>query len=79
MEDFLGAGAIVAALSGRSASPEALLAAVAYRGTDLGEAMRGCSSGRELIGTGHGRDVELAAAVDVSTAPVLVDDLLEAA
>lgn len=39
----------------------------------------GSSSGRELIGSGHERDVELAAAVDVSTAPVLVDDLLEAA
>ncbi|WP_191245059.1 2-phosphosulfolactate phosphatase [Amycolatopsis deserti] len=80
VEDLLGAGAIAAALSGRSASPEALLAATAYRGTDIGEALRGCASGRELACNGHRRDVELAAAVDVSaTVPVLVDDLLEAA
>ncbi|MFD4198560.1 hypothetical protein [Amycolatopsis thermoflava] len=59
---------------------EALLAATAYRGTDIAEALRGCVSGRELTLDGHGRDVELAAQVDVSTvAPVLVGDLLEAA
>ncbi|MDQ0376649.1 2-phosphosulfolactate phosphatase [Amycolatopsis thermophila] len=80
VEDLLGAGAIAAALSGRSASPEALLAATAYHGTDIRRALRGCSSGRELIAAGHQRDVELAAEVDVSpTAPILVDDLLEAA
>ncbi|ROS39397.1 2-phosphosulfolactate phosphatase [Amycolatopsis thermoflava] len=80
VEDFLGAGAIAAALSGRDASAEALLAATAYRGTDIAEALRGCVSGRGLTLNGHGRDVELAAQVDVSTAAaVLVGDLLEAA
>ncbi|NYI86803.1 2-phosphosulfolactate phosphatase [Amycolatopsis endophytica] len=80
VEDLLGAGAIVAAMAGRPASPEAHLAATAYRGTGIGEALRGCSSGLELIAHGHARDVELAAEVDVSaTAPILVNGLLEAA
>jgi len=83
VEDLLGAGAIAAALSHRSTSPEARLAATAYRaypGCDIGAAVRGCVSGRELIGSGHGHDVDLAAAVDVSAAvPLLVDGLLVAA
>ncbi|WP_328611915.1 2-phosphosulfolactate phosphatase [Amycolatopsis sp. NBC_00345] len=79
-EDQLGAGAIVAALlrRGRSASPEAALAAAAYTATDVAAALRGCSSGRELAATGHENDVTLAARVDVSeTAPVLSAGILE--
>ena len=79
VEDHLGAGAIVAALldHGRSASPEARLAATAYRGTDIAVALAECSSGRELTDGGHSRDVTLAAEVAVSTiAPTLVDGVL---
>src|SRR3982074_3846968 len=62
VEDHLGAGAIVAALldHGRSASPEARLAARAYRGPDIAVALAECSSGRELTDGDHSRDVTLA-------------------
>jgi 2-phosphosulfolactate phosphatase len=81
VEDYLGAGAVLAALfemtlSG-SASPEAQLAATAYRNTDVGTAVRECGSGRELIANGHAADVDLALEIGVSKAvPVLVDGLL---
>jgi 2-phosphosulfolactate phosphatase len=67
LEDVLGAGAIAARLTGRST--EAELAAAQFSGvTDLREVLAGCSSGQELIADGYGVDVELAAALDVSTA-----------
>ncbi|MET9268018.1 2-phosphosulfolactate phosphatase [Amycolatopsis sp. NPDC004079] len=65
VEDQLGAGAIVSALTG-SRSTEAALAAAAYAATDVPAALRGCTSGRELAATGHGNDVFLAAHQDVS-------------
>jgi len=80
LEDWLGAGAILAALAERL-SPAALsveadaarAAAVAARGA-LSRALRDCASGRELIERGYEADVELAAALDVSEAvPVLRD------
>jgi 2-phosphosulfolactate phosphatase len=80
VEDHLGAGAIVAALldHGRSASPEARLAAAAYRGTDIGIALTECTSGRELAAGGHSGDIKLAVEVAVSTiAPTLVDGVLQ--
>jgi 2-phosphosulfolactate phosphatase len=80
VEDQLGAGAIVEALvcRGRSASPEAMLAAAAYRVTDVEAALVDCASGRELTAAGHRGDVELAAAVGVSSvAPVLADGIME--
>jgi 2-phosphosulfolactate phosphatase len=79
VEDQLGAGAIVAALLalGRSASPEARLAATAYQGIDIGAALKDCSSGRELTAAGHGGDVELASLVDTGmNAPRLEDGIL---
>lgn len=76
VEDFLGAGAILDALEG-NASPEARLAADAYRFTDVRAAVLSCVSGRELIEYGHARDVELALEMNVSeAAPVLVDGVL---
>ncbi|WP_434448999.1 2-phosphosulfolactate phosphatase [Lentzea sp. E54] len=76
VEDYLGAGAVLAALDG-TASPEALLAATAFRNTDVAAAVRACGSGRELIGNGHAADVDLAVEVGVSTAvPMLVDGVL---
>jgi 2-phosphosulfolactate phosphatase len=81
VEDAIGAGAIAAALPGRS--PEAELAAaqfVATRDRGVGEVLAATSSGRELHAEGFTADVELAAALDVSTAvPRLRDGLLQAA
>ena len=67
MEDLLGAGAVVASLTGRC-SPEAEAAMGAFRdmATSLPVALRGCASGRELIERGWLQDVDYAAAVDVS-------------
>jgi 2-phosphosulfolactate phosphatase len=76
VEDYLGAGAVLAALPGK-ASPEAQLAAAAFRNTDVATAVRDCGSGRELIENGHAADVELAVRIGVSTAaPTLVDGVL---
>jgi 2-phosphosulfolactate phosphatase len=75
-EDQIGAGVIAAALAGlgRSLSVETALAA---RPCDVSAALAGCTSGRELAAAGHGRDVELAAQVDVSdAAPVLIEGVL---
>jgi 2-phosphosulfolactate phosphatase len=80
VEDQLGAGAIVESLvcHGRWASPEAMLAAAAYRVTDVEAALMDCASGRELTAAGHRGDVELAAAVGVSSvAAVLTDGIME--
>jgi 2-phosphosulfolactate phosphatase len=78
LEDYLGAGAIVAAMTGRSMSPEARMAANAARSVDdVVATVAECVSGRELIKWDHPGDVALASAVDVSgTAPVLVDGVL---
>jgi 2-phosphosulfolactate phosphatase len=81
VEDYLGAGAVLAALfpaalSGK-ASPEAQLAAAAFRNTDVATAVRECGSGRELIENGHAADVDLAIEIGVSDAvPVLVEGVL---
>jgi hypothetical protein len=68
LEDWLGAGAVIAACPG-SHSPEASLAAAAfsYFREDLSRALRGSGSGKELIERGFGLDVDLAAELNVST------------
>jgi 2-phosphosulfolactate phosphatase len=59
-EDYMGAGAIVAAL-GEQASPEARAAALAYHhlGADRTAALRACGSAIELVERGFGADVDL--------------------
>jgi 2-phosphosulfolactate phosphatase len=81
LEDYLGAGAIVAAMSdlgGGSVSPEARVAAAAARSVDdVVATVAECASGRELIKWDRPGDVALASEVEVSdTAPVLVDGVL---
>lgn len=75
LEDYLGAGAIAAAVTGRSApSSEAVLAIQAYRSVAgrVPELLADSVSGRELTAAGVPRDVELAAEMDVSgVAPLL--------
>ena len=83
VEDLLGAGAIVAALTDRGidhSSPEAAAAGEAFR------ALRGATrhllaasgSGRELSGAGRSDEVTAAAAVDAaSVVPVLRDGVFE--
>ena len=75
LEDWLGAGAVIDALAG-SRSPEAEAAAEAWRVArpSIERRLLGCTSGRELVENGYARDVELAAAHDVSEcAPRLVE------
>jgi 2-phosphosulfolactate phosphatase len=68
VEDLIGAGAILAALAPRLASPEAVAAMAAFRAAadDLPAFLRACSSGKDLIENGFAADVELAAQHDVS-------------
>ncbi len=77
VEDLWGAGAVLAALGGRDASPEAGAAVAAFRTVEAGlaEALLSCASGRELVDAGFAGDVELAAAHGVSqVVPVLYGD-----
>ena len=78
VEDLVGAGAIVAALSqgdpARSLSPEAAAAGAAFRSarSDLEGTLTASTSGRELEAKGAGGDIGWAAALDVSRCvPVL--------
>jgi 2-phosphosulfolactate phosphatase len=75
-EDLIGAGAIISHLTGRL-SPEAVSAVAAFQKAKptLGEDLRQCSSGKELIERGYSEDVRLAAQLDVSdSVPTLIDD-----
>jgi len=67
VEDLWGAGAVLAALDLSRASPEAVQAAGAFESvrTRLPEHLRVCSSGAELVSAGFGRDLDIAALVDV--------------
>jgi 2-phosphosulfolactate phosphatase len=77
VEDYLGAGAVAAALLGAAGSPsvEVRLAAAAFAGVaDVGAVLAECVSGRELVEAGLAADVRLAGEVGVSSAaPRLVD------
>jgi 2-phosphosulfolactate phosphatase len=90
VEDLWGAGAVVAALVSRLEhragplllSPEADLAGAAWLTVEgrVGDAMRACASGRELIEQGWPEDVTVAAEVDSSDrVPVLRDGVYQAA
>jgi 2-phosphosulfolactate phosphatase len=80
-EDLLGAGAILDSLIGgpsgiAAASPDARLAAAAYRAGsgDLLGLIRESASGRELIARGLEGDVAMASEVDVTAVvPALVE------
>jgi len=75
IEDWIGAGAVLARLPGRP-SPEAAMAIAAFEslGGVCGPVLEGSGSGRELIDRGFGEDVALAADLDGSTtAPRLQD------
>jgi len=67
LEDWVGAGAIVASLPA-SRSPEARLAAAAFEHFrhSLPQALRDSVSGKELIERGFARDIDLAAELNVS-------------
>lgn len=74
-EDLVGAGAVIANLSGEP-SPEARAAADVFRQTNgsLLQRLAECASGRELIERGFEADLEWAAALGVSqTVPLLQD------
>jgi 2-phosphosulfolactate phosphatase len=68
LEDLIGAGAILSYLEGRL-SPEAEIAIAAFHGVkdNLAIALRKCSSGKELIARGFATDIELAAAINISS------------
>jgi 2-phosphosulfolactate phosphatase len=75
IEDWIGAGAVLARLPGLP-SPEAAMAIAAFEslGGLCGPVLEGSSSGKELIDRGFGADVALAAELDASTtAPRLQD------
>ncbi len=75
LEDLLGAGALISALTGRL-SPEAQLAKDAFCGaqSELNTRLMEASSGRELAARGFAEDVVMAAELNVSScAPQLVD------
>jgi 2-phosphosulfolactate phosphatase len=75
IEDLIGAGAIIEAL-GLPCSPKAAIAREVFCGVRprLGDLLRGCVSGQELINRGYAQDVEVAIQLNVSTAaPLLVN------
>jgi len=76
IEDWIGAGAVLAELPGRL-SPEADLAVAAFERfrCNLHDVLARCCSGKELLKRGFARDVALAAEYRASTAaPLLRED-----
>jgi 2-phosphosulfolactate phosphatase len=67
VEDLIGAGAIISHLH-EAYSPEAHTALASYQSASraLGDMLKHCGSGRELIARGFEGDVRLAAELDVS-------------
>lgn len=81
-EDMIGAGAILHALGSLKISPEASIAAAAFRDSsrDLEHLLLECSSGRELQERGFSDDVIWSAKLDVSaTVPRFVNGAFVAA
>lgn len=80
VEDAVGAGAVAAALTGDTLSPEAASAMAQFRAArdqGLETILAATASGRELIADGFGADVTLATAYDTSAAaPRLRDGVL---
>lgn len=75
LEDQLGAGAIIHHLRGsKSTEAQAAETLFLHFRADLLATLRACGSGKELIGRGFAEDVDLAAALDVSTSAPLLHD-----
>ena len=74
-EDFIGAGAVIAKLTGKI-SPEAQCAANAFAAAqnDLQQTLRDSGSGYELIQRGFPEDVDLAAVLDCETVIPRLED-----
>lgn len=73
-EDLYGAGAVLSRLPDADLSPEARLAADAFRAVEprLVAALHDCAGGRELAEAGFGDDVDVAAELDAANVvPVL--------
>lgn len=68
LEDLWGAGCVLSLFAPDDLSPEARMAANAWRAAErhIVTELEGCSSGRELIGIDHAHDVALAGAAHVS-------------
>jgi 2-phosphosulfolactate phosphatase len=75
-EDLWGAGAVLALLPEADLSPEARLAADAFRAVEdsLVEAVHRCASGLELTAAGFGDDVAVSAELDVSVVVPVLDE-----
>jgi 2-phosphosulfolactate phosphatase len=75
IEDWIGAGAIIAHLTG-SRSPEAEVAHRTFLQAqpDLAWYLAQCSSGRELIGRGFAEDVQIASELNVSDCVPLLSE-----
>lgn len=75
LEDYLGAGLVVAALGDADLSPEAAAARACATGTDVAAAIAGCASGRELVDAGFGEDVAVATEIgSTDVVPVLTGE-----
>ena len=75
IEDLIGAGAVIEAL-GLPCSPEAVIARETFCSVRLrlGEILRGCASGQELINRGYAQDVEVVIDLNASiSSPLLVN------
>jgi 2-phosphosulfolactate phosphatase len=67
IEDLVGAGTILHALTPTHPSPEAMATVAAFRAvTDLGRFLLDCASGNELATQGFAADVALAAQIDAN-------------
>lgn len=82
VEDLWGAGAVIHRLHDAGLehfTPDAKAADAAFREALIRDEMLQCPSGRELLGRGFARDVEIASRVDVSgVVPVLDGDTFAA-
>jgi len=77
LEDWLGAGAVIAATSGLTLSPEAQAAAATFTaaGAQLETWLRECVTGRELVAKQWTADLDYLVALDASTVvPTLAED-----
>jgi 2-phosphosulfolactate phosphatase len=79
LEDWIGAGAIIAYLTGaRSAEADLAYRAFLQVQSDLMWYLKQCSSGRELLERGFAQDIDIAAELNVSDCvPLLVEGVYQ--